>query len=133
MSEESLGPHRGKVLNTGNLIKFVSKDGRGEQVPEAGRSFSFIPVLSKRNEIAQRSPVMSRQSNLLVLQWRLPHRIIPDRLLASLNFVSCWGCLALCLTALLHKLLDDYVLQACRSSRGEWKISKPLPGYSPHP
>lgn len=61
---QSLEPHRGKVLNTGNLIRLVNKyRGRG-QVPEADRSsFSVVPVLSKRNEIAQRSPAMSGQSN----------------------------------------------------------------------
>lgn len=64
MSEESLGPQRGKVLNTGNLIKLVSQGGGGVQVLEAGRSFAVVPVLPKRKETAQRSPAVSGQSNL---------------------------------------------------------------------
>lgn len=64
MSEESLGPQRGKVLNTGNLIKLVSQGGGGVQVLEAGRSFAVVPVLPKRKETAQRSPAISGQSNL---------------------------------------------------------------------
>lgn len=65
MSEESLGPQRGKVLNTDNVIKLVSQDGGGVQVLEAGRSFPIVvPVLPKRKETAQRSPAISGQSNL---------------------------------------------------------------------
>lgn len=64
MSEESLGPQGGKVLNTGNLIKLVSQGGGGVQVLEAGRSFAVVPVLPKRKETAQRSPAISGQSNL---------------------------------------------------------------------
>lgn len=66
MSEESLGPHRAKVLSTGNVIRLVNKGcGEGVLVPEADKSFSVVPLISKKKEIAQRSPAMSGQSNLL--------------------------------------------------------------------
>lgn len=116
MSEESLGPHRGKVLNTGNLIKLVSQVGEGCRCLEQTDHLP-PPHTHTRSSSLDKAIFSSAAVGLL-------HRAGRDRLLVSLNSICCWSFPVL--PGLLHKLLEDYVLRAYRSSIGELRVSKTL-------